>query len=703
MIKYKKGCLKFDPLIKTKRYTVRKGNDYSHEYRKNTNIIITFDIETTSFWSDEKGNIYRDIPLYNDEFYLDKESYSLCYIWQASIEDTVYYDRNLETFKDFLLELSRKTSNLPLVIWVHNLSFEYQFLLNILTPSTVFAREKRKPVKVTYKEFPQITFRCSYMLSNLNLASWGKELGLPKLVGDLDYSIIRTPYTPLTDTELGYCERDCLVVYKGIKKELETYGTLDNIPMTSTGKVRKEVKKLLTNQKGYMKYITKMLPQSYEELKILERVFQGGYTHANYINANKVHKAYCNDFASSYPFVMCSEMFPIERFRLYAKDKQDIYLDTNRYCYLLNITLTNVRAKSSNHYISKAKCEYIKDNDLIITDIDNGRVISTGELNIWITEQDLITIKNNYEFSQLNYNIVYKARKSYLPKPFIEYILELYCNKTTLKNVVGYEDLYMKSKQFINSMFGMTVTKMLQDDVLVEDGEWNIKLKTPNDITEYLQRLQKQPKRNHFLSFAWGVWVTAYARRNLWECMEYVGDDVIYCDTDSIKYKGERRDFSWYNEKAIKKLEKMCKHYNIDIEKTRPKDPKGEVHQLGLFDEEEPCVEFKTLGAKRYCVRHKEDSNLEITVAGVSKTAWEQLDNDIENFEDGFVFERGQKGMRKMTATYKDGDIKPITMKDGYRLHHKYGIVLRNVSYTMGLDLTYLCLILSKIKEGGRF
>ena len=49
------------------------------------------------------------------------------------------------------------------------------------------------------------------------------NLPVEKQVGDLDYSLIRTPITKLTEQEMGYCRNDILVLYYYIKYELETY------------------------------------------------------------------------------------------------------------------------------------------------------------------------------------------------------------------------------------------------------------------------------------------------------------------------------------------------------------------------------------------------------------------------------------------------------------------------------------------------
>ena len=58
-----------------------------------------------------------------------------------------------------------------------------------------------------------------------------------------------------------------------------------------------------------------------------------------------------------------------------------------------------------------------------------------------MTELDYLTIKETYSWESAEIIDKYRSEKQYLPKPFVEYILELYANKTTLKGVEGMEDL----------------------------------------------------------------------------------------------------------------------------------------------------------------------------------------------------------------------------------------------------------------------
>ena len=53
---------------------------------------------------------------------------------------------------------------------------------------------------------------------------------------------------------------------------------------------------------------------------------------------------------------------------------------------------------------------------------------------------------------------------------------------------------------------------------------------------EILKRLENDKKRG-FLSFSWGVWVTAHARNNLLQNLVKFDEFIVYSDTDSLKLR----------------------------------------------------------------------------------------------------------------------------------------------------------------------
>lgn len=650
---------------------------------KYSNSIMTFDIEVTSAFL-ENGKVIPYRKGESAEYWNSLQPLALCYIWQFSCDGVVYYGRELRDFEKVLQDIP---SDVNCIIWVHNLSYEFQFLSNFLEWSSVFARSSHKPIRAVPKKYKNIEFRCSYMLTRLSLETWGKQLGFEKAVGYLDYDAIRTPLTKLTEKEMFYCERDCLVVEAGIKSYVKKYGNQRSIPLTQTGTVRVETKERLMNNPDYVKFIKRLVPKSAEEYHLLQTIFAGGYTHANRYWAGQTIQGLIEhyDFASSYPTVMVAEKYPMSPWVYEGKDfpSEDSFEDT---AYILHLRFTNIHSTSFNTYIqsSKATCTNPK--------YDNGRVIKADSLEIYITEQDYMTIRNNYEWDEMETLHVYSSRKDYLPLPFVEYILELYANKTELKDVEGMEELYMQSKQYINSLFGMCVTAIVQANVELVGDEWIVNKLTKEYVEHKLQQLaQSNPReKRYFLSYSWGCWVTAYARRNLWKCIESCDHDVIYCDTDSIFVMG-KHDFTWYNEEITRKLEDVCRKRNLDVNKTRPKTPKGKEKPLGIFASEDNCIEFKTLGAKRY-VERREDGKLYLTVSGINKQAVELLQDDIDSFDDGFNFDKDADCVTKKLSTYIY-DMPKCKWDDGYVSTYTHGINLRRTGYLLSITDEYKKLI----------
>ena len=683
MIEYTNQMQTTDLDIEIHRSHHKKKNGKS-PITKYCNSIMTFDIEVSSAWL-EHGKVIPYRKGESADYWNNLQPLALCYIWQFSCDGVVYYGREL---RDFLKVLDDLPHDVEIIIWVHNLSYEFHFLTNILTWDSVFARSSHKPIKAKPKEYPNIEFRCTYMLTRLSLATWGEQLGVAKMVGDLDYDKLRTPLTKLTDKELKYCEMDCLVVEAGIKSYLKKYKKQRFIPMTQTGTVRQEVKEILMSDEEYVKKIKRLVPKSPEEYKRLQTVFAGGYTHANRYWSGQTIEGHIEhyDFASSYPTVMVAEKYPMTPWLYLGSEmpNEDSFED---YAYILVLKFSQLKSISLNTYIqaSKVNAKNMK--------LDNGRVISADELTITITEQDYITIKNNYEWESLEVIKSYRSKKEYLPKPFVEYILELYANKTELKDVEGKEELYMQSKQYINSMFGMCVTAIVQAEVELVGDDWIVKPLTRDFVQHKLEQLsQSNPReKRYFLSYSWGCWVTAYARRNLWKCIESCDHDVLYCDTDSIFVLG-KQDFSWYNDEITKKLEIACKKQNLDFNKTRPKTPKGKEKPLGIFDSEDSCIEFKTLGAKRYVERREGDGKLHLTVSGINKGAVELLNDDIDNFEDGFNFDKDADCVTKKLSTYIV-DMPIVKWNDGYISTYTHGINLRRTGYELSMTDEYKKLI----------
>ena len=377
----------------------------------------------------------------------------------------------------------------------------------------------------------------------------------------------------------------------------------------------------------------------------------------------------------------------------------------NKFAYLLVVEFKNIKCKYYNNFISQSKCSKI-----VKGVYDNGRIIEAESITITLTDVDFYFILDTYKYDSYEIQESYYSRYDYLPKQFIEFVLEKYVNKTAYKNVEGMEVEYAKEKNKFNSLYGMSVTNMIRDEVIYDNElDWS---ERELENTEIIETLNEE-KKKAFLSFAYGVWVTAYARSNLLKNVIKLDDYVVYCDTDSMKLKEgyDKKVIENYNKFVVKKLQYVSKLMEIPYEKFSPKDSKGEKHILGVFDNDGKYDEFITQGAKKYAYtkwidkeKIKEDTNvqeikgkkakvLEITVAGVPKSGALGLKN-LSEFKDNFVFDFKYTNKNLLMYCENQENCNIIDYQGNeYTVKDKSGCCIVPTTYVLGKALDYADLI----------
>lgn len=661
--------------------------------KKVDNTIYTFDIETTSYLIlDGEVINARDYTNLSDNDQKHCIKQATMYIWQFSINDQVYYGRTWEEFKCFLdrIELN---DNHHKVLFIHNLAFEFQALWSVVRIKSVMSRKSRNLIRCDLEDY-NIELRCTMMLSNLKLKELPDIYQLPvrKKVGDLDYSKLRTSITPLTEKELGYCEFDCLVTYHYILKELEVYQRVDKLPTTSTGKVRKQLQKLVLNNPRYVRRVSNQINTNPYVYNMQVDAFAGGYTHANYIYADEVlENVDSYDETSAYPYVLVTAKFPSTEFKkCNLKSAEDMLPG---FAYLLTVRMTNIKCKYLNNFISSSKCLNIKG----WPDYDNGRIISAKEITITLTDIDFRFILDTYEYESYEILECYSSIYNYLPIEYVDFILDKYILKTQLKNVEGKEVEYSREKGAFNALYGMTVTNTIRADVeFVNFDEW---VERPLENEQITKALLKSKKRG-FLNFAWGVWCTAYARDNLLRRVLDLDEYVAYCDTDSCKVVPgyDKNVFIDYNKSVEENIKKVAKERNIPFERFAPKDIKGNSHLLGVFEcetgkgREITYDKFITQGAKKYA--YEVDGEIHVTVSGVPKEGGAKCLTDLKDFKDDLVFDFNHTN--KLTLAYNDNQI-PVVITDylgnKYEVSDRSGICMLPTTYRLGKAEDYADLI----------
>lgn len=338
---------------------------------------------------------------------------------------------------------------------------EFQFLKGIyhFQPENIFAVASRKVIKADMWDC--FEFRCSYKLTNMSLKQFTSKMQVThqKLSGDeFDYSVKRYPWTPLSDEELQYCINDVLGLVEAINALMARDGdTLQTIPLTSTGYVRRNAKRAMKDGSVHHNFVYSILPDI-ETYIALREAFRGGNTHANrYYAGDIVENVHSADRSSSYPAVMCNCEFPMSVFTpILPKDLNPDYIArciTIRHkALLLRIGIKNLSLRDRYWgcpYLSKDKCRNI--HKAVDTE-DNGRILEAEYLETTITDIDLKIIMDEYQGEIIFLQGWYASYKK-LPEPLINEVIKYYRDKTELKGVIGQEIYYDKAKALLNSLY----------------------------------------------------------------------------------------------------------------------------------------------------------------------------------------------------------------------------------------------------------
>ena len=697
MIEYKKG------IIEEKCKNISGTETYRKKYEIKK-YVIALDIETSS-WFEINGKQYSVEKYFSKIDDMDqkerKKTLALTkrkgcmYLWTIAVEDIIFFGRDYESLISCLNEISEKLgAGSGIIIWVQNLAFEMQFLKKRLNIVDSFALDKSTPIYVMLDN--GIIFRDTLAISGCSLSKMGEEVGLEKLVGDLNYFKIRHAETPLFKEEMEYASRDVEIIVKWIrfKREIDN-GKISFIPLTLTGYARREMRNACLYNSGketgsnwsYRKLINSLKISCEKEYEMLKKSMRGGFVHASSSFVSKtVKNVHSFDYISKYLSVMLTEEFPMSTGRYIENPSKKDLKAAMENLSLITIEFFGLTDKFCfEHYLSVSTCDEIENAIL-----DNGRIVSCSYCKTTMTNIDLSVMLNCYDYKNVNIKeLVIYDKKGYLPRPFIKKCLDLYETKTKYKNVNGKEVDYTLAKIKVNSMFGLLVEDIGHTKWEYENAEIIPKVKGNGKINEY------NNSRARFTFYPWGIFVSAFSRRDLWEGIFELGEDYIYSDTDSLKfvnYEKHQQYFRDWNLKIAEKSFLVCEKRGFNKEKLFPKDVNGTPWFLGFFADEGESEKFKTLGAKRYI--QQKDGKIKITIAGVGKekggSYFANLEDPLEAFGFNTIIPRYDTG--KLVHLYSDEEIKGLIIDylgNIGNYDEKSFIHLSPSEYKLGLEDTF--------------
>lgn len=584
-------------------------------------VTCTFDIETTN--SDKDG---------------------FAYSFQTCIGGLVIVPRYFEDWAELIETLCDKwrvTEKRKLIIYVHNLGYEFTYLIQLLTlrwgDCKALYTKSRKPLTLEFSN--GIEFRDSLKLFQKSLARATEGCKHEKLKGDLDYTVYRTPDTPLDNKEFAYCVNDVLGLYEAIERMKKEHGfNAATLPLSNTALVKQEVNKTVNKDKGFDP-IRKALTLTKSQTYLAYKAMAGGDTHgarwkAGYTFTN------CNsyDFKSAHPSQQLLWKFPsgqpIDLPENTPEEDMNGIIDNDMgWVGQVAVSGLHIKDECPDPCISVSKCI----NTEVITDSDNGRVLDTaGTLIFFCDSNDWQRMRDGYEYEEMTALNSFAFRLSYLPDSFRMAIFEKFKIKETMKG----SPEYMFSKICVNTIYGATAQKQIRDEYTADIGEtidfeklgWEKNLEDMDD-----KDVEKAQNKKNTFPFLWGLWTASLTRLKLWRLLKIVGwDKVIYWDTDSCKFEGAKVPAV---EEYNREIQEQCKKRGVVVDKGN-----GKKVYIGVAEDEHPNAnfgykEFRFLHAKCYAARTYE-GKLESTIAGVGKKEGvAALKDDIENLTDMLVIE----------------------------------------------------------------
>lgn len=264
-----------------------------------------YDTETTNVGVGNQTRAYPILFIVNDIRHVDLMQYD----FNGKMDDMRFYRKvgDMLNYVDELLEWGKRFDIVP-IIAAYNLMFDLQplmYLLNLKYKLAVNAQTATSAYTVDIvddNEHVLLRFWDTFYLEMGGLRAMGNTCGLPKAVGDWDYSLIRTPETPLTDTELFYAARDTQVIPAYLSyllhandwlradmlgcRVLTKTSLVRQMAMRELGnlKYRKRNGKPMTLLRSFEMTCKQEFAQSFQQYALRKACFRGGltFTSANY-------------------------------------------------------------------------------------------------------------------------------------------------------------------------------------------------------------------------------------------------------------------------------------------------------------------------------------------------------------------------------------------------------------------------------------
>lgn len=593
-----------------------------------------------------------------------------------------------------------------IIIYIHNLAYDYSYIKQHLVnkyPNAItrmLAIKTRKPISF---EIDGLEFRCSYMLSGMSLANWGKTVNIDerfrKIENVIDYKAIHTPTEELPLTDWEYQFNDVISLRECIKNECilhektvirKSLTDIEKLPLTKTGYIRQDYKnELKKHDETYLKRFRKMSSKGTltTVYHMLREAFAGGLTHGNRFYAGRylqitddntvkldgfnldmtaTHIEH-RDFVSHYPSQMiCMPEFPCcQWYDDKSLEGKPLSRAVNKYkkeCYCVRFYINGKMTLINNdETLPIAQKSKFYSNDIggfRHVDVDNGRILSLQ--GNFTTTMDNITLGiflSQYKFE--NEPIIMQCihcKKGFISEHIKNVTMKYFYEKTTTK-----EDIKILNKKYkesgdnniLKELLNMEARNAVAKQILNSGFGCNatdpVRLIINEDYEAMEWTAEKNEKpiddiiydtlHNGAVRFDIGVYITALARAELVKFYKLIG-------SKNFIYADTDSIFYLSNPETESKISEINEKLKQDSEiKGAYCEYNGKRVYLNQFDSENEIIkEFKFLHAKCYAYKTKEGEG-NCVIAGVKKKLLDGTKSftelqEVNNLEPSFTFKK---------------------------------------------------------------
>lgn len=639
-----------------------------------------FDIETTQIVTSNYAHAYM-------------------YIWSFTINKLTilgtYWDEFF-TLLDQIQEVYELDEKRRLLIFIANMSFEFQFMRKLMNITSSFFTDERKPLYVIHNGV--FEFRDALQISGGNLATLAKNYTkTQKMVGDLDYSIPRNHNDALKmkRKELQYVINDTVILSEYMEYYFREFSPRGFLPLTKTGILRHQVKaagKLAAKSNGMV--LTNLIAALHPDQKLysvmMDWLFRGGYVHGPNCYAGLILELLTGaDITSSYPaHMLLEDNYPMGKIvKLGDNITLEAYNEALKDNCVMALFEFNDIETTTAHSIESS-------NKIVLSEsahFDNGRLLDAKKVRVFLSELDFDIYQKFYKWTGTPKILkAWTSKRGRLPNYLLDQVADYYEKKAALKRSgkQGTAD-YALAKEMVNSGYGLTVTRMRQQQIIYNNVTDQYETDNSFDFNKEVAKQALLPQ--------WGIYVTALARHTLLDMVYQIERqakqlgrdcDACYMDTDSIKimnYKDHKATIEAYNEARDKQVREYCSKHGRNYELF-----KG----LGNFDIELPYIKkFRHNGAKRYVMKYysKGEYVTTSTIAGLPKgklleysklmqlSVWDLFTNKM-------CIPAGKSG--KLAAIYNDEEHTDVI--NGQNMSEASSVCLKPIDFTLSIDKDYM-------------